>query len=379
MRALVVLALCGCRGILGIHDPVLQADDVGPPSDGSGSETPGDTLPLGCYGTTGWLLCLGAPPTASIDLSGTLDTDISPLCLAAVPQTWIDAGQPDACVVAGAMITASAEVTVRGTRPLVLLADTKIKFVSTDILELASHRIGGVGPGANATACFAGGNGGNSAQGGGGAAGGSFTTPGGDGGDGSGAGGGGSLATVPVPDLLRGGCPGGRGGSGGAGSAVGGPSGGAVYLVAGGSLSLGGFVNASGAGGSPGTVGHGGAGGGGSGGMIVMAAPSIDVTGIMLANGGGGGEGSDNNTSGGNGQDPDLTLPTLPALGGDSGSTSGGDGGAGAADTIAARNAMNAAAGSSSGGGGGGGSVGVIRVLTGQQLTGSRISPPPVP
>ena len=113
--------------------------------------------------------------------------------------------------------------------------------------------------------------------------------------------------------------------------------------------------------------------------MIVLAAPSIDVAGIMIANGGGGGEGSDNNTIGGNGEDPDFTLPTTPALGGEGLSTSGGDGGAGAADTLAARNAMNAAGGSGSGGGGGGGSVGVIRVLTGQQLAGSRISPPPVP
>jgi hypothetical protein len=377
MRALVVLALCGCRGILGIHDPVLQADDVGPPDGGSGSETPGDTLPVGCYGTTGWLLCLDAPPTAAIDLSGTIDTDTSPLCLAAVPQTWVDAGQPDACVIAGAMITGSAEVNVTGTRPLVIIADTKIELASTAILDIASHRIGGVGPAANATACLAGGNGGNSANGAGGAAGGSFTSPGGDGGDGIGAGGGGTLATVPVPDLLRGGCPGGRGGTGNAGSSAGGASGGAVYLVAGVSMSLGGFVNASGAG-ATGASGRGGGGGGGAGGMIALAAPLIDVPGIMLANGGGGAEGGSDTAAGGNGQDPDITLPMLPALGGDSGSNSAGDGGAGAAATLAAANGRNAAAGSS-GGGGGGGSVGVIRVLTGQQLAGNRISPPPVP
>jgi len=378
MRALVVLALCGCRGILGIHDPVLQADDVGPPSDGSGSDTPGDTLPPGCYGATGWLLCLDAPPTAAIDLTGTIDTGVSPLCLAAVPQSWLDAGQPDACVVAGATITSSAEVTVTGARPLVLVANSQLQLASTAILDIASHRVGGLGPAANAAACITGGNGGNSANGGGGASGGSFTQPGGNGGDGAGAGGGGNLATVPVPDVLRGGCPGGRGGTGNAGSAVGGPSGGAVYLVAGSSISITGFVNASGAGGTGGT-GRGGGGGGGAGGMIVLAAPLIDVLGIMLANGGGGAEGGSDAAAGGNGQDPDPTLPMFPANGGAGGSSSAGDGGAGAAATVGAGNGKNAAGGNSSGGGGGGGSVGVIRVLSGQQLAGNRISPPPVP
>src|SRR5262249_29629712 len=135
----------------------------------------------------------------------------------------------------------------------------------------------------------------------GGGAGGSLGTRGGDGGTGDtnnngppvGTAKGGVAGVVQLPPtMLRGGCPGGDGGTADASHrGPGGNGGGAVYLIAGSAIHIIGDVFASGAGGmsTPGTVSaEEGGGGGGTGGMIGLDAPSIDIPGRVVANGGAG-------------------------------------------------------------------------------------------
>lgn len=109
------------------------------------------------------------------------------------------------------------------------------------------------------------------------------------------AGGGLAGAAQALPTLLRGGCRGGDGGSAdNAHHGTGGNGGGAVYLIARKAINILGDVFASGAGGVT-TVGNLGAeeggGGGGTGGMIGLDAPSIQIQGHVVANGGAGGGG----------------------------------------------------------------------------------------
>lgn len=319
-------------------------------------------------------VCYDTQP-AAVSLPVSLDTDSSPYCAATQPAGWTAAGQPAACVVWADALTVSG-LSVSGSRPLVLAGVSSIAV--TGVLDVSSVRGAKAGPAAPFSMCPAFPTAPDSdLDGAGGGAGASFMSAGGDGGDGDGGGpnGGTAPAASTEPALLRGGCSGQRGGTSG-GNMAGNPGvgGGALYLVSGGTITLGStsIINASGSGGTGSTNDGTGGSGGGSGGMIRLHAAAFSVTGAkIVANGGGGAEGA--GASGGNGSDPDPTMPTQPALGG-SNMASLGNGGNGFAGTTQATSGDIGAA--NVGGGGGGGGSGLIR--TNLALTGATTSPAPI-
>jgi hypothetical protein len=369
----LLLALTGCNKIFNISDPV---DDV----DGGGvDDVSATTDARRCFGTE-LEVCLDPLPTDPIaDLSGTLDTETSPSCLASVAA---------ACVVAATDVTVPSGKTlqVTGSRPLVVIATGTLTIAGT--LDASSHAVPvKAGPGALGATCnaFAATP---SARGGG--AGGSFA---GLGGSGAGAitpttGNGGEPPAVITTIEFRAGCPGQNSGGPTANRfGLGGLGGGAVYVMAGTAIDVSGSVTASGA---PGTGGectdasaclggsgnaHG-AGGGGSGGMIILEAPVVSVTGAVFADGGGGGEGSSSTINGNDGKVPDGNA-AAPGGGLEAGAPSnGGNGGAGSHAAIAA---ANAEPGDDPGaGGGGGGGAGVIRLHGAPSIAGGgSVSPAP--
>jgi hypothetical protein len=320
-----------------------------------------------CYGPPGaWRVCLATAPTGPVGLPLTLDTDTSSLCLRAQPTGWTSA-QPPACfIVADTMTVGTTSVT--GTRPLVLLAQTRIQI--DNLLDVASHH-NTAGAAAPSSACMAFGQN-PSGGGGGGGAGGSFMTRGGNGGRGD-AGqsqnGQSSQADGAAPTRLRGGCSGQFGS--GSGLQQAGAGGGAVYLVSGDQIVIAGAINASGGGGSGGNNRSGGS-GGGTGGVIVLYGATIAITAttVVVANGGGGAGGGSQMSNGVDGGDPGITLPLVAATGGSNGVA--GTGGAGFPET---GNALDGTGGpSNDGGGGGGGGAGYIRAN--HDLAPATVSPP---
>ena len=135
-----------------------------------------------------------------------------------------------------------------GPNPLVLVAAETFTVVGT--IDVASHRMTPTTTGAGAESVCGmsnngGGNGGNMDGAGGGGAGGSFGTIGANGGTGrNGGNGGAALPIISSVTSLRGGCPGGGGGTGGGGGGAGasGAGGGAVYLIAGNTLTISGNI-----------------------------------------------------------------------------------------------------------------------------------------
>ena len=358
------------------HSGSLSGTCVGQQT-GSGSDASID-VPIDaqlCFGNAPFAICLAAAPTAPLPISSTMtiNTDTSSMCVATT------SGGANYCVVAATSIAITAKLRGVGSKPLVLIAADSITVSTTSgQIDVASHRGDpDRGAGANPTVCVAGTPPGTRAGG----AGGSFTGKGGKGGNAAGGGTGGQAAdgTTSIT-TLRGGCAGQDGDGGGKG--VGGRGGGAVYLIAGNRIDIGGSgIDAAGEGGSQGTPNAGassGAGGGGAGGMIGFDALTITCNTLILANGGGGGEGSGEATPGGTGSDPSETDPAP----GGSGNQIGGNGGPGSSGTAAGPggDASNgsSAGGSDGGGGGGGGAAGLIRVPVGATL-GTLVSPPATP
>ncbi len=327
-----------------------------------------------CLGTGNYALCF-TPPTAAVAVAGAINTDTSPLCSAAGPLSgWT--GGPSSCFVVGTSISVAA-TQVTGSKPLVLFATGAITV--TGDLDVASHRGGTTGPGANTPCAAYTDNPLDSTSGGGGGAGGTFRTAGGRGGEGNGANNseGSPVAVGTAPTVLRGGCPGQRGGHG-AGNNGGDPGagGGAVYLVAGSSLTInsGVTINASGAGGdarvAPDAGLFAGGGGGGSGGMIKLHAASFTVSGArLMANGGGGSSGADSDVAGADGFDASTVLPTF---GGAAGANifAGASGGTGFGTSTTSNNASDGNSNQGGGGGGGGGGF----VASNLALSGATVS-----
>jgi hypothetical protein len=374
MRALLFtsLALVACNKENPDFCPAHPGED-GCPGMGSndggtdGPEIDGDPSidARACFGADNYEVCLTTVPSAPVTLPATVDTTSSTLCLTTQPAGWVSRGQPASCFIVGSMITAG-NVNVTGSRPLVLLATQTINV--TGVLDVASH--GGANPKTGPGAPFGNCQGftatpSSSVSGGAGGAGANFMTRGGAGGDGNGGMAGNSGGTTPTapgtpPTALRGGCTGQPGGDGdGTSGGAGGAGGGAVFLLAGTSITIGnaGIINASGAGGAAGGDQAGG-GGGGSGGMIVLYAPTLDTpNGRLLANGGGGASGG-NNGGGVAGNDPPPTTPQTPAAGilGPSNCCAGGAGYGGGTPAV-----PGTSAGSGLSGGGGGGGAGYIQ------------------
>jgi len=360
-----------------------------------------DAPPISSDGGT----CLGKGLLGSVCLSGAAPAAVT-LTTVTINTESTTAGNcreiraqstgPSLCLITGTTINVAAGATVRGVgaNPLVLLATQSITINGAlDVSTHSNETIAGVpalGAGARTAAtCFAAGVdglGGSGSNGGGGAAGGSFGSAGAAGGTGGNNGNTGHGTPTPAApsSVLIGGCPGGHGGDGSGGSiggGAGGNAGGAIYLLAGDSITIAGKINASGAGGAGGTNGNsssGGGGGGGAGGLIGLEAGRITVTGTVFANGGGGGAGGGNAGTGDSGNPgADPTVATSAALGG-TGPNNGGNGGAGSVGSTAPVAGKNGTGNfPQCGGGGGGGGAGVVRVfgVPPASLTGT-ISPP---
>lgn len=368
----VVLAGSGCNQLLGIGGlegtdggPAITSDSTVSEIDGSMPDAPPSSV---CFGTATLAESCFVPSTApDVTLGGPLNTSPS----AADVRCKSTTQGADACVIIGNEIRISADLNVTGSRPLMIVAAT-VLAIDGD-LEVGSTEGGRTGPGANPTVCVLGSPGGNSSNdGAGGGAGGSFGGRGADGGIGADGGGAGGVASpVSIGMGLRGGCPGSRGGTVGNDSGPGGNGGGALYLVAGTSITISRHVRAHGGGGTGGIGSGSGGGGGGSGGMIALQAPTITLTGPaaeLLANGGGGGEGSVSNSSNDGADGAQSTAFNEPAPGGTGAFGPAGDGGNGATGTVAAEKGKNGTSGTGGmnppdgGGGGGGGGVGLIWV-----------------
>ena len=316
-----------------------------------------------CYGTAMVKVCLATAPSGSFTVATAinLNTDTGPQCVATL------SGGDNYCVVAAADININAALSATGTKSLVLLATDSITSSSVSLIDVSSHRGGTefLGAGHDPTDCQN--MTGTPPVNGGGGAGGSFAGLGGAGGTGVGAGGtAGPFITSPVK--LRGGCPG-QDGQGTTGS--GGHGGGAVFLIAGSSITINSEVTAGGEGGEGGVgnqAAHNGGGGGGAGGVIGFDAPTVMTTNALIANGGGGGEGGSGVNQGAGGADGADAMGTSAAPGGNANTTSGGNGGDGGSSQPSGSGgagqsgtqATGAGAGIGGGGGGGGGTGFII-------------------
>ena len=324
-----------------------------------------------CLGTP-LRVCLTTTPTQPVALPAAIDT------MSGCTQIVMQASGPELCVVAGTTVTVPGATRATGPRPLVVVATQALTVEGT--ID-ASSSAAAAGAGANATQCAAAGTGADDTGGGGGGAGASFGAKGGDGGRGdendngapNGKAAGGVATAAQTPDAVRGGCKGGNGGDAGAGRGTGGNGGGAVYLIAGTSITIAtnGGVYAAGAGGGAGPA-CGGGGGGGSGGMVGLDAPTITITGKVAANGGGGGGGGSSGTAAGAGGDGTTTMWNTRAAAGTSPGGNGVAGGQGSAlGNLTGQNGPNG----DCGGGAGGGGVGAV--WTHGTVTGTQVSPAP--
>lgn len=371
MRGLLFLGLCGCSSIFGLRAPRPLTDGSasgdGAPSDDASADGSIADAPQ-CFGSGEYTVCLDARPGGDVSMMGAFSTGATNVtCVTSAH--WTSASQPDACFVVGRHVTAGPLVAT-GARPLVLVATDTITF--TGLVDLGSHR-GNASTGAGFTiaSCPTPGAASVDNNGGGGAAGGSFGALGGTGGNGQN----GALGGTPVAAMvgvLHGGCFGGAGARGGGGApALPGGGGGALYAVAGTSISLSAATIAANGAGASAAQNRWGGSGGGAGGMIVLYAPSIAATsGILVANGGGGSSGTDS-AQGNPGADPDPSTPLTPAPGGTRlGAGAGGDGFPAAAIAMAGGDAPTTM---TSSGGGGGGGAGYIRANV--AITGVTASP----
>jgi hypothetical protein len=372
----LLVAGAGCDRIWQL-DVVHAGSDAGREVDATDVDAQPDARacfgsPLGMFQT-----CLTAPLDPPRALSGVLDTTNDSSCRQVVQST----GRP-VCVIASEQITIANALVVRGERPLVLISGDTIQIEAP---VDASSTLGRSAAGATALGiCGNAGNGDDSATGGAGGAGGTFAFLGG-----SPMAGGGLVATAhaaePVTPRLdvRGGCQGATGGistTAGGSRSRGGFGGGAVYLIAATSITIGAnaLINASGGGGLGGAV-RGGGGGGGSGGVIALDAPTITVDGELFARGGGGGSGGSDMTAGNRGSEATNAGSQTP--GGSVASPGSGSGvgwpGCGAPNGTVGGNASPSGAASTAGGGGGGGACGYI-LLYGDTINVNAVANPAI-
>ncbi len=350
----------------------LAGDGPPGPGDDVRRDSPnvdGRTVDAGdrCFGEDPFLICLTTLPTLPLVL-GAATIDTSPAsCTSLGGEVAAQANGPDLCVLSGMGVTLTGTYRAQGSLPLVIVSTGDLDVINTAYLDVSSFIT--VPPGAGSRDCVPSSAAGSDNNGGGGGAGGSFGTSGGIGGRGPMAPGKGATpGGTESPTRLAGGCSGSNGGNASGGAP--GAGGGAVYLVAAGTLTIAGTIDASGEGGRGAASGKNGGGGGGAGGMIALygkTAITIDPAAKIFANGAGGGAGSDS-SAGGNGKQ--STAPTDQAAGGTNGAANGGAGAIAGQSGAPGTN-------SSKGGGGGGGGVGVIKNVSGQTLGSGMFSPAP--
>ena len=360
----------GCDGVWG-----LTHVHYSPPMADAPPDAPCPNGPLAA-GQAGSLMTICALPALQPNFPTAAMTDIdTELC--ASPASVVAQGgadSPEVCMVAAEVISIGASQLVRahGQRPLVLLSAGAIDVAGT--VDVATRKGSPIGAGSDWADCPSPRDRDGSGTGASGA-GGSFGGSGGAGGKSTNGGAGTSGIPDPtvVPSQLRGGCPGGNGNDAPT-SGVRGSSGGAVYLIAAGTITISGVINASGSGGLGGDGARGG-GGGGSGGMIALDAPSIVVASSarIFANGGGGGGGGGSSAAAPGGDGADPTTANVAAAGGISGSPGGAQGGNGSAGTVVDG---VAGAGGPQGAGAGGGGAGYVRLIGPSMALDGMISPP---
>jgi hypothetical protein len=154
---------------------------------------------------------------------------------------------------------------------------------------------------------------------------------------------------------------------------AGGSGGEALQISAKGSITVGGLIDASGAGGDNRCLSAAG-GGGGAGGTIFLEAPTVTVTGQLAANGGGGASSSDDSSIGVRGA---AGQPgSAPAAGGTlANNCPGGNGGTSSMQATSSNGCILRTRG-----GGGGGAVGQVWIRTlvgGATVSGASSNPPP--
>ena len=298
--------------------------------------------------------------TCTIDTTaGTIDClDATQYAAKATPQNDVDATDSMVFTFNALTLSSSAQVTIVGNRPAILVAEGAISVAgmleaTPDVYSRNLSRGGGFsapsgsylkgsGPGAGGAPVLA-----THA----GAGGGAYCGKGGN------TNGGVAYGTPEIKPLLG-------GSSGGDALDQGGAGGGAIQLISGLSVTIA----------STGTIHVGGGGstfggnGGGSGGAILLEAPTVDVRGTLAANGGSGSANSGSGAASSNGS-PDATA----APGGTTTSTTstgayvnlGGAGSAAASvDGAAGQYTLNPGGGLEDLGGGGGGGAGRIRINT---------------
>jgi hypothetical protein len=289
--------------------------------------------------------------------SGTLDT--TDLTWRGAAQPWLteiitEQGTAAALVRLDAVHIGGAKtITVRGLRPLIIIARTI--DVSGEIDASANNTNHGPGGGLM-DAEGTGGDGVSAAPDHGGGGGGGHGGAGGAGGAGGNAGATGGMAGPATSDaqitVLLGGPAGGFGAAGCA-RAAGGGGGGAIQLYASDLLTVSGTIDVSGGGGRPnGNCSAGGGSGGAGGAIYLQSSAMLEIDGQLAANGGGGGSGG-GLAPGNAGNDGG---PGTSSAGGGQSVGGGGNGGNGGAFEAPAQPGMP----STYSGGGGGGAVGRI-------------------
>ena len=356
-------------------DPGEQPLDAAPPLAPADAGQRGDELEVvhvpaaGAFTGTGRLILQGGAviDTSSLTISGLSypDEPEDTIVFDAWPQA--PSGPELAVLHVDEFGIQNGTVTVRGTRPLVIIARGEIRLAG--MLEASARGVepgpGGSGPGMGPGAGGAGRHAGQSQDGGG--AGGGHGSAGGRGGSGvcvdgvcsDGGAPGLAVGTAELAVL--------EGGSGGGAGAIrtltdtclpapGGGGGGAVQLTSLGRIRIepGGGVHVGGGGGAGGAIeppcdDNGGGGGGGAGGAIFLQAPEVENRGVLAANGGSGGSGA----SGSHFPGQDALPADRPAPGGQQVNDVAFAGGCGAAlvtDCI-----LDGGGGNGNAGGGGGG------------------------
>jgi hypothetical protein len=335
-----------------------------------------------CFGDDPFKVCFASAPTGAIDISTATTFDTVYGTISGTPLTCATpmSGGTGYCVLAARTIMISTPLRAVGTRPLVLVAADSITVPTSASVDVGSHRVPveSIGAGADSASGCNEGTAPTTANGtSGGGAGATFIGGGGSAGNGGNAGGGAGQRAPGISTVItvRGGCP----GQDGAGDNKGalGHGGGAVFLLAGSRITMDGTILAGGEDGGGATGMSAGGGGGGSGGMIGFNAPTIAVTGAVIANGGGGGAGAA--TAGG--QPGSDAVTTDSAAGGAGGSGMGGDGGVGSSGSISTSGAFGHDGSSNMGvGGGGGGGGGGAGLIKGPPASlGPNVSPPATP
>jgi len=343
---------------------------------GAGESVDAAPAPDGCTSFSSQLDTCPLSLTMDLELNGSViyDTSLHVLTVngVALPVTSLtlatQASDVDALLVHDLHVVEGTTVRAVGALPFAIVASGSVTIDDDAMID-----VGAGGAGARTTCdglATAGAASGNGAGGGGG---GGFGANGGDGGVGNSdlgapaAGGHKSLAVAAMPAGPLGGCPGASGGKGDVMGGAGGLAGGALYIVAATSITLGPRATLTAGGGGGGGGGHGnaagddGGGGGGSGGLIFVEAPQLLATqGVIVANGGGGGEGSSEESGGAAGTNG--ALSTSRAAGGAGSSANGADGGLGGS-SLAGEGSVGGG-GKPGGGGGGGGGIGFVHLVS---------------